>query len=114
MTQIPFNDIAYICSWAFLGSILCFFSFMYVAKSSLISKIKRCLLSIYIGLFLSLPLYEYLQWLNKFPKSLNIMLCGIGAFGLPDFILSHWSKLVQAFVFKAVDKITDDNKNKKS
>ena len=42
------------------------------------------------------------------------MLCGIGAFGLPDFILSHWSKLVQAFVFKAVDKITDDNKYKKS
>lgn len=105
-------DIAYICVWAFIGSVLGFLSFRYNFRTAIVSKIKQCLLSISIGLFISLPLYEYLQWLNEFPKNLNIMLCGIGAFGLPDFILTHWSKLIQAIVYKIVNK-TIDNCDKK-
>jgi hypothetical protein len=36
------------------------------------------------------------------------MLGGLGAFGLPDFILKYWPKITNAAVTKVVDRVIDN------
>ena len=37
------------------------------------------------------------------------MLGGLGAFGLPDFILKYWPKVTNAAITKVLDRVIDDN-----
>lgn len=101
-------DAIFIGVWAFIGSVLGFFAFSNTPNKSLSYRFGRCLLSISIGLFIAFPLCEYLQELGKFSKNLNIMLGGLGAFGLPDFILKYWPKITNAAVTKVVDRAIDN------
>ena len=63
------------------------------------------MLSVSLGLFLAFPLYEYLNFSGTFPKKLNMMLSGVGAFGLPDITLRYWPKIVN----KLIDKVFGTN-----
>ena len=101
-------DAIFIGVWAFIGSVLGFFAFSNTPNKSPSYRFSRCLLSISIGLFIAFPLCEYLQELGKFSKNLNIMLGGLGAFGLPDFILKYWPKITNAAVTKVVDSVIDN------
>lgn len=102
-------DAIFIGVWAFIGSVLGFFAFSNTPNKSPSYRFSRCLLSISIGLFIAFPLCEYLQELGKFSKNLNIMLGGLGAFGLPDFILKYWPKITNAAVTKVVDRVIDND-----
>ena len=107
-------DILFIGIWALIGSILGFFAFNNSPEDTPLHRLYKCLLSIGIGLFIAFPLCEYLQELNKFPRHLNIMLGGLGAFGLPDFILKYWPKLLRMLVDKLTSKYLHMNdKNKR-
>ena len=101
------TDILFIGVWALIGSILGFFAFNNTPFKTPFERFKRCCLSIGIGLFIAFPLCEYLQELGKFSKHLNIMLGGLGAFGLPDFIIKHWPRLTGTVVDKVIDKTID-------
>lgn len=106
------SEILYLLVWVVAGSILGFYSFSRSYGRSKKDKITRCLLSIGIGIFLALPIYTYLTEIQKYSAPLNIMISGISAFGLPDFILKHWSTLTDALAEKAVDHLTDTKKSK--
>ena len=101
-------DAIFIGVWAFIGSVLGFFAFSNTPNKSPSYRFSRCLLSISIGLFIAFPLCEYLQELGKFSKNLNIMLGGLGAFGVPDFSLKYWPKITNAAVTKVVDNVIDN------
>ena len=103
-------DALFIGIWAFIGSVLGFFAFSNTPNKSPLYRFSRCCLSVCIGLFIAFPLYEYLQELGKFSKHLNIMLGGLGAFGLPDFILKYWPKVINAAITKVLDRVIDNNK----
>ena len=102
-------DALFIGIWALIGSILGFFAFSNSPHKTPLERFKRCCLSIGIGLFIAFPLCTYLEELDKFSKHLNIMLGGLGAFGLPDFILKYWPKITNAAVTKVVDRVIDND-----
>ena len=101
-------DALFVGIWALIGSVLGFFAFSNSHDKTHLERFKRCCLSIGIGLFIAFPLCTYLEELGKFSKHLNIMLGGLGAFGLPDFILKYWPKIINAAVTKVVDRVTDN------
>lgn len=100
------NDALFIGVWACVGSILGFFSFRDIPDKPTSYKIAQCCLSVCIGLFLAFPLSMYLfeSEMFSFSKQLSIMLGGIGAFGLPDLILTHWKKLTSIAIVKLAGK----------
>ncbi len=101
------NDTLFLGVWSIIGSALGFFALRNTHYIPTKEKLKQCLLSIGLGLFIAFPLYEYLTYSDSFPFSqkLNIMLSGIGAFGLPDIILRHWPKIVN----KIMDRLFGTN-----
>ena len=102
-------DAIFIGVWAFIGSVLGFFAFSNTPNKSPSYRLGRCCLSVGIGLFIAFPLCEYLQELGKFSKHLNIMLGGIGAFGLPDIILTYWPRIAENIITKVFDKSSSDD-----
>lgn len=113
-------EILYLGVWALIGSILGFFAFGYDHNKTPISNLYRCLLSVGIGIFIAFPLCTYLEEAKYFSKNLNIMLGGLGAFGLPEFIVKWWPKIIQTAATKVVDnsltngiKYQSDHKNDK-
>ena len=108
-------EIIFLGLWSLLGSILGFFAFINDPSKTPKERFKRCLLSIGIGLCIAFPLTSYLKETNTFSHSLDIMLGGLGAFGLPDFILKYWPKLsnslVNIIVNKTEDMISSDDKD---
>ena len=101
------TDCLYIGVWALIGSILGFFSFRVDAEMSPKTKIKQCMLSVGIGMLVAFPLTQYLQELHSLSKSLSMMLGAIGAFGLPDFILTYYKRMEKTLADKTLSKITD-------
>ena len=100
-------EIIFLGLWSLLGSILGFFAFINDPSKTPKERFKRCLLSIGIGLFIAFPLTSYLKETNTFSHSLDIMLGGLGAFGLPDFILKYWPKLSNSLVNIIINKTED-------
>lgn len=102
------NDFLFLGIWASIGSILGFCAFALPTCKTVISRIKRCCLSIGIGIFIAFPISTYLVETEQFSKQLSIMFGGLGSFGLPDFIIKHWSDILQ----KLIDVFTLDKINK--
>ena len=98
--NICYTDYIFLGVWALIGGILGFFAFGNKPCTSLSYKIGRCFLSVGIGMFIAFPLYAYLRELDKLPKDLNIMLAGLGSFGLPDAITKYWPIVTKTFVSK--------------
>ena len=106
---LEYVDILFLGAWAFVGSILGFFAFTNTHEKTPIDRFKRCCLSIGIGMFLAFPITTYLLDIHQFSKTLSIMIGGLGALGLPDFILKYWPKLIAGLADKIVDKNLEDN-----
>ena len=100
-----FLEYVYLGVWALIGSTLGFFAFVYTPSKSPQENLSRGVLSISIGLFLALAILIYIDEMHNFSKLFNIMVSGLGAFGLPDFILKWWPKLVQGIANYIVEKI---------
>lgn len=96
-------DVLFLGAWAFIGSLLGFFAFTNSHEKTPMDRFKRCCLSIGIGMFLAFPITTYLLDTNEFSKTLSVMLGGLGAFGLPDFILKYWPKLTAGLADKVID-----------
>lgn len=107
------NDTVFLGAWAVVGSTLGYLAFRSSPKNSPSERLKQCLLSVGLGLFLAFPLYEYLNYSGVFPfsKNLNMMLSGVGAFGLPDIILRHWPDIVNRVIDKVFGGRERDNDN---
>ena len=104
---LELTEILFIGIWSLIGSILGFFAFTNDPDKTPKERFKRCLLSIGIGLFLAFPITSYLEETKSFSHNLNIMFGGLGAFGLPDFILKYWPKLSNSLVNIIVSKTED-------
>lgn len=104
-----YTDALFIGIWALIGSVLGFFAFSNSPDKTPLERFKRCCLSIGIGLFIAFPLCTYLEELDKFSKHLNIMLGGLGAFGLPDFIIKHWPTVINAIATKVLNNTVDNH-----
>ena len=100
-------DILFLGAWAFIGSLLGFFAFTNSHEKTPMERFKRCCLSIGIGMFLAFPITTYLLDTNEFSKTLSVMLGGLGAFGLPDFVTKYWSRLIESIAEKVVGKTLD-------
>ena len=96
-------DVLFLGAWAFIGSLLGFFAFTNSHEKTPMERFKRCCLSIGIGMFLAFPITTYLLDTHEFSKTLSVMLGGLGAFGLPDFILKYWPKLTAGLADKVID-----------
>lgn len=105
---LEYVDALFLGAWAFIGSILGFFAFTNSNDKSPIDRIKRCCLSVGIGLFIAFPITIYLLDTHEYSKHLSIMLGGLGAFGLPDFIIKYWPKLTAGVADRVVDKALDE------
>ena len=105
--MLDIEDILFIGGWAFIGSILGFLAFAHDTSKSILDKIKRCCLSIGVGIFIAFPISIYLIDTETYSKSLSIMIGGLGAFGLPDFLLKYWPKLSNSLVNIIVSKTKD-------
>lgn len=101
------EEVIYIAIWAFLGSILGFFSFSYIPRKAPIDNVKRCIKSICVGIFIAFPICLYLEETDTFSKTLNITIGGLGAFGLPDMLLNWWPRIAEALASRAVKTIGD-------
>lgn len=102
--MLGIEDILFIGGWAFIGSILGFLTFAHDTSKSILDKIKRCCLSIGVGIFIAFPISIYLIDTETCSKSLSIMIGGLGAFGLPDFIMKYWPCIIQ----QAIDKLINN------
>ena len=98
-------EFVYLGVWALVGSTLGFFAFVYTPSKQPQENICRGVLSIGIGLFVALAILVYMDEMHNFSKLFNIMVSGLGAFGLPDFLLKWWPKVVQGIANYIVEKI---------
>lgn len=105
-------DILFLGAWAFIGSLLGFFAFTNSHEKTPMERFKRCCLSIGIGMFLAFPITTYLLDTHEFSKTLSVMLGGLGAFGLPDFILKYWPKLTAGLADKVIDRALEHSPHK--
>lgn len=110
---LEYVDILFLGAWAFIGSVLGFFAFTNTHEKTPMDRFKRCCLSIGIGMFLAFPITTYLLDTHQFSKTLSIMIGGLGAFGLPDFIIKYWPKLTAGLAEKVVDKALEDSPSHK-
>ena len=52
-------------------------------------------------------MWAYLEETRGLSRTLSMMLSGLGAFGLPDFIMKWWPKAVQTIGDKFLSKTAD-------
>ncbi len=107
---LTFNqqDLVYIGVWALVGSILGFLAFRCTPAMSPYVKIRQGLLSVGIGFLVAFPVTQYLYEEVEFSGSLSILLGGLSAFGLPDFILRYYPKISKAVATLVAEKIGDE------
>lgn len=105
------TKVLYIGVWAVVGSILGFLSFTYNPNKNLIDNSLRCFLSVGLGLFIAFPVYTFLSEKEYASENLSIMISGLSALGLPDFLLKYYPVLARALTRKAIKTI--DNKKLK-
>ena len=103
---MPFSplEFIYLTAWAAIGSILGFLSFGYTPDRTFQQNWCKGILPLFVGVFIAIPLCVYLEEKQCFSKALNILLSGLGAFGLPDFLLGWWPKLLRAIASVLVDR----------
>ena len=101
-------ELIYLGVWATIGSVLGFLAFGYTPHKSPRDNFCRGVLSICVGLFLALPICMYLEEAKHMSKHLNILISGLGAFGLPDFVMKWYPRLIQAIAARVVDKAIGD------
>lgn len=113
-TLFVIEEALYLGIWAFIGSFLGFFAFSNNPAMIPIKRFKRCLLSIGVGVFIAFPVFTYLTEYTEFSTKFSIMISGLSAFGLPDFILKHYPKLLCNSVYKLTknNEINPENPNK--
>lgn len=104
MLTLSNMEMLYLGVWTFIGSTLGFFAFSFTAERSPLKNLLRGLLSIGVGMFIAFPIWAYLEETREMSRTLSMMLSGLGAFGLPDFIMKWWPKIVQALGEKFIDK----------
>ena len=97
-------EMIYLGVWAFIGSVLGFFAFSYTPDRTPFINFMRGILSVGVGMFIAFPLWAYLEETHGMSRTLSMMLSGLGAFGLPDFIMKWWPRLAQAIAEKFVSK----------
>ena len=102
-------EFIYLGIWSIIGSILGFFAFTYNPHRAVLFNILRCCLSIGIGIFIAFPIYTYLDNNHMFSKPMCIMLGGLSSFGLPDFVVKWWPKIIRAVTSNMVDRLTCGN-----
>lgn len=102
-------ELIYLGVWAFIGSVLGFFAFSYTPERTPLSNFFRGLLSVGVGMFIAFPLWAYLEETRGMSRTLSMMLSGLGAFGLPDFIMKWWPRFVQALGSKVIENASLDD-----
>ena len=102
-------ELIYLGVWAFIGSVLGFFAFSYTPERTPFGNFLRGVLSVGIGMFIAFPLWAYLEETQGMSRTLSMMLSGLGAFGLPDFIVKWWPRFVQTIGEKLLDKASIDD-----
>ena len=105
--ELLLPDLIFVGVWGFIGSVLGFFAFTNSPDRTPLNRFGRCCLSVGIGLFVSFPLYIYLVENAVFSKMLSILVSGLGAFCLPDFLVKYWPKLLYSFANRFIDKTVD-------
>lgn len=112
MDLLTYEDLIFLGIWVLLGSVLGFFSFSVPIHKSFSAKLKRCLLSIGVGLIISFPLCYYLMEFGIVSKQLSILISGLSAFGLPDFIIKYWPKILKEGIDKVINEHDEDKHDK--
>lgn len=111
-TFFTLQEVLYLGIWSLIGSGIGYFAFGDMPKLAPKERIKRCLLSIAVGMFISFPIFTYFIETEMFSPKLSLMISGICAFGLPDIILRHSNKILSAFIYRITNGLIDTNKDK--
>lgn len=96
---------AYLGAWSIVGSILGFLSFANKPGMTWKQRLYRCFLSVGIGLLIAFPVFTYLLEYHNMSTRLSMMIAGLCAFGLPDFILRHWPSFLNALSKRFLNKV---------
>lgn len=104
------SDLIFLGVWSLAGSILGYLSFSIPIDKPLRIKIIRMLLSIGVGIFIAFPLSWYLVEHSIFSKQLSLMIGGLGAFGLSDFIIKYWPALLEKITHKLIEHKIETHK----
>ena len=101
-------EFLYLSIWSFLGSFLGFFAFGYTPHKPPQENFCRGALSLGVGFFIAFAVFSYLEEFHKYSRHFNITIGGLCAFGLPDFIMKWWPRLMRAVASRIVDKAIGD------
>lgn len=101
------TDLIFLGVWSFLGSVLGYLSFSIPVDKTIWYKIRRLFLSIGVGMFIAFPISWYLVEHSIFSKQLSLMLGGLGAFGLSDFIIKYWPKITESVANILVNRLSN-------
>lgn len=93
MNPFVLNELIYLGVWSLIGSTLGYFAFVDRTNLSRTQRWARLFLSIGIGMFIAYPIFIYCLEHPDISPKMSVMLAGLGAFGLPDFILSYHTRI---------------------
>lgn len=99
------HEIVYILAFYALGAALGFFSFRYDRTKPKLESAFNCILTIFIGMFLAYIFASYLEEHKVFSTSMNMLVGGLGSFGLPDLVIKNWPKITDKIADLAMHKV---------
>ena len=109
MNPFVFEEAIYLGIWSLIGSILGFFAFIDRTNLTCTQQVWRLCLSVGLGMFIAYPIFIYCLEHPDISPKMSVMLGGLGAFGLPDFILSNYKRIQHTVADKFLCNHTHDN-----
>ena len=109
------DEIVFILFFYLLGGILGYFAFKCKYDQKILTILFDCTITALIGMFLAYILANYLEENKVFSKPMNILIGGLGSFGLPDIVITYFptlKKLVGREVLKKFHKESANNVTK--
>lgn len=100
-------EYTYLIIWSLIGSVLGYFAFSDISNTPPRERIKTFIIGITLGIFLSCSIFTFCIEHLQLSSKLSIVAGGIGALGLPDFLMSNYSRLIKSFAFRFVRNKAD-------
>lgn len=112
------SEIIYILAFYALGAALGFFSFRFDREKSKLENLFNCCFTTCLGMFFAYILACYLEEHHIFSKNMNMVLGGLGSFGLPDIVIKYYPRFTDKIANIAMAKVSskcgvEDTENKR-
>ena len=98
------QEVLYILAFYTIGAILGFFSFRFSYNKTISQNLLNGLVTVCLGVFLAYIIANYLEEEHIFSKAMNMLVGGLGSFGLPDIVIKYYPRLSHKAVQTVMNK----------